>query len=393
MGTCNVAVVGAGPYGLSAAAHLLNVKGLTVRVFGEPMSFWEHHMPSGMLLRSPWVASHLSDPAGMLTLDAYRKLNGNHFAAPIPLERFIDYGRWFQRRAVPDVDKRQVKRIEADSTGFQLTLEDGESLPAHRVVVATGIASFAWRPEPFQNLPPSLASHASEHHELNRFAGRQVVVVGGGQSALESAALMHEAGAEVEVIVRAPIVQWLRQHPLLHKWPIEPLLYAPPDVGPALVSHLVARPNVFWRLPRRWQDRLGSRSIRPAGARWLKPRLNGVPILAGRFVVSAIPVVERLKLKLDDGSERTVDHVLMGTGYRVNIACYPFLSPRLLVSVRQIDGFPQLDDGFESSVRGLHFLGAPAAWSFGPLVRFVAGADFAARALVRRVASELAALT
>jgi FAD-dependent urate hydroxylase len=143
MGTCNVAVVGAGPYGLSAAAHLLNVKGLTVRVFGEPMSFWEHHMPSGMLLRSPWVASHLSDPAGMLTLDAYRKLNGNHFAAPIPLERFIDYGRWFQRRAVPDVDKRQVKRIEADSTGFQLTLEDGESLPAHRVVVATGIASFA----------------------------------------------------------------------------------------------------------------------------------------------------------------------------------------------------------------------------------------------------------
>src|SRR5439155_15077059 len=173
--------------------------------------------------------------------------------------------------------------------------------------------------------------------------------------------------------------------PLLHKWPVEPLLYAPPDVGPALISHIVARPSWYRRMPRGWQDRWGTRSIRAAGAGWLKPRLDGVPVVTGCSVVSATAAKDRLLLKLDDGSERTVEHALLGTGFRVNLARYPFLGAKLLASVRQVDGYPQLDDAFESSVAGLHFLGAPAAWSFGPLMRFVAGAEFASRALSRRV--------
>ncbi len=386
MSPIDVAIVGAGPYGLSVAAHLRTVQGLEVTVFGETMSFWERHMPAGMLLRSPWEGSHLSDPESSFTLDAYRAKNGNHFGAPVPLSRFIEYGHWFQHSIVPDVDGRQVSRVEKKTNGLELTLNDGANLHARNVIVACGIGSFAWRPAEFANLPSSLVSHSSEHRDLSMFKGRQVMVVGAGQSALESAALLHEAGARAEVLIRAPIVRWLHQRPLLHKWPIEPLLYAPPDVGPALLSHIVARPNWFWRLPRGWQDILAPRSIRAAGAAWLKPRLNVVRTETGRFVVSAVPAGDRLNLKLDDGSKRIVEHVLLGTGYRVDIEQYRFLSQELLASIQKVDGYPQLNRGFESSVRGLYFVGAPAAWSFGPLMRFVAGAEFTSRAIRNHIA-------
>jgi len=385
MTACDVAVIGAGPYGMSVAAHLRAVKGLDVRVFGEPMLFWERKMPVGMLLRSPWAGSHLSDPDGALTLDVYRKAVGSEFGAPIPLNHFTGYGHWFQRQAVPDVDRRQVVRIESNCARFQLTLDDAETFKVRRVVVAAGIGRFAWRPDTFRDLPAGLASHTSEHTDLSRFRAKQVAVVGAGQSALESAALLHEAGATVELFARGRVVHWLWQRPLLHKWPIEPLLYAPPDVGPAFISQIVARPNWYRRLPRQLQDKWGARSIRPAGARWLKPRLDGVPIVTGHSIISAALCGERLLLKLDDGSERRVDHAVLGTGYQVNISQYAFLDSKLLTAIRQIDGCPQLDNAFESSVLGLHFVGAPAAWSFGPLMRFVAGAKFASCAVARRI--------
>jgi len=343
-------------------------------------------MPKGMLLRSPLEGSHLSDPTGRLSLEAYAAARGNPLTAPLPLPRFTDYGRWFQNQAVPDLDSRKIDRVEKNGSGFHLTLEDGENLKARRVVIAAGIMPFAWHPQEFRSLPCSLASHASAHTDLSRFSGKQVAVIGGGQSALESAALLHEVGAGVEVLVRTSIVRWLWRRPWVHTCrPIARMLYAPPDVGQAGISHLVARPNLFRRLPRLMQNRLAVRAIRPAGAAWLKPRCQHVPISTGRAVISAATFGDRVILKLADGSERRVDHVLLATGYRVDISRYPFLAARLLSSIRQISGYPQLEVGFESSVPGLHFLGAPAAWSFGPLLRFVAGADFAARELTSKV--------
>jgi cation diffusion facilitator CzcD-associated flavoprotein CzcO len=387
MGICDIAIVGAGPYGLSAAAHL-KAGGMDVRVFGECMSFWESHMPEGMLLRSPWAGSHFSDPRSQFTLNAFKLVNGNHLSAPLPLRRFIDYGRWFQRCAVPHVDSRKVARIEFEPRGFRLLLEDGEPVTSRRVVVAGGILPFARKPLEFSNLSAAHASHTSEHRDLVEFRGRRLIVIGAGQSALETAALLHQMGTEVELIVRAPAIRWLHQRPSLHRWPVCALLYAWPDVGPAGLSHVIAAPNLFNKLPRALQDRLARRSIRAAGAAWLKARLQGVPITLNRTIRSATVSRSVVKLTLDDGSEREADHVLLATGYRVNIGLYRFLS-ELLTSIRQVDGYPVLDSAFGSSLPGLHFLGSPAAWSFGPLMRFVAGADFASRALAQGIMTKL----
>jgi FAD-dependent urate hydroxylase len=393
MTKCDVTIIGAGPYGLSAAAHLRTIAGLDVRVFGKPMSFWQDNMPGGMFLRSGWDATHIADPARSLTLEAFQAASGTHFTKPVPLNRFVQYGRWFQSQAFPDLDQRDVVRVEANSVGFRVNLADGESFHSRRVVVAAGIYSFARRPSEFDNLDRSLATHTSEQCDFGRFKGRQVLVIGSGQSALESAALLHEAGSEVEVVGRAQRINWLQgwASTTLH-WRmgslVKSLLYAPTDVGPAGISQLMARPDLLRELPRWLQDKLRKRSVRPAGSRWLVKRLENVPIRLGCSVVSASPAGGRVTVRLHDGSEKIIDHVLLGTGYRIDISKYEFLSQELKGSIVRHGGFPVLRPGLETSVDGLHILGAPAAWSFGPLMQFVSGTHYASRALLRCLARD-----
>jgi lysine/ornithine N-monooxygenase len=383
--TCHVTVIGAGPYGLSSAAYL-QAAGVETRVFGEPMAFWENQMPVGMCLRSNWGASHIADPKQELTLDEYVRQKGNHISKPIPLNRFVEYGRWYQSQAVPDLDKRQVRSIDTDVRGFRVSMADGEEFTSRRVVVAGGISPFASKPAEFAAIPSALASHTSEHKDLGKFKGKRVVVIGAGQSALESAALFKELGIPVEVIARTNHLNWVGLHARLHHLGlISRMMYSNRDVGPAGISRLVAAPHLFRRFPRVFQDRTAYRAIRPAGAGWLAPRIVGIPITLGRKVISAKVAGSQLRLQLDDRSERLVDHALLATGFRVDVSRYPFLSPLLSKQVKTVNGYPVLQRGLESSVPGLHFVGKPAAWSFGPLLGFVSGAEFASNELIRSI--------
>jgi FAD-dependent urate hydroxylase len=393
MDTPDVAVIGAGPYGLAATAHLRRA-GVQTRVFGDPMSFW-CGMPAGMLLRSNWTASCIAEYNGPLSLDAYCSATGTTLRRPsgltggLPLDDFVRYGRWVQNEVADDVDRRWVTELRATDRGFELRLDDGDQIVARRVVVAAGIAEFPYRPEFARGLPQQLASHSADHRDLGEFAGRSVVVVGGGQSALESAALLHERGAGVQVLVRKNHINWLhggKYHRRLGR--LAPLVYAPTDVGPMGLSRLVAAPDLFRRLPRDVQDPLAYRAIRPAGAAWLQPRLTEVPVRLGRSVSSAAAEGSTVRLTLDDAEEIHAEHLLFGTGYRVDILRYPFLAPELVARIARAGGFPLLSEGLESSVPGLHFLGAPAAWSFGPTMRFVAGSWYASRSLVRVVSGQ-----
>jgi thioredoxin reductase len=383
----NVAIIGAGPYGLTAAAHLRRA-GVDVRVIGQPMSFWQK-MPAGLLLRSNWTATCIAEYQGELSLDSFCAATGTSFGTPVPLDRFIDYGMWVQQQVAPDVDRRLVETLEPGPGGFRLTLADGTAISARRVVVAAGIELFANRPAVAAGLPPELASHTGDHRDFHRFRGAQVLVVGGGQSALECAALLHESGARAEVAVRQDHVIWLhggKYQRMLGRY--AGLVYAPTDVGPMGLSRLVAVPDVFRQLPRRAQDPLAYRAIRPAGAKWLPPRLAEVPVTLNRTVVSATERDGQVHVIFADGATQTVDHLLFGTGYRVDITRYPFLTAELTARIKRAGGYPLLGRGMESSVPGLHFLGAPAAWSFGPIVRFVSGGWYTGRALVQTIASQ-----
>jgi hypothetical protein len=384
METTHVAIIGAGPHGLAAAAHLRRA-GVECLVLGDPMSFWRE-MPRGMLLRSNWTATSIAEHDGPLSLQSYSDQLPEPLRMPLPLEHFESYGSWVVRQVAPDADPRHVRRVDRSADGFTLSMTDGSSVAARRVVVAAGIAPFVHMPAAADGLPPDLVSHASDHRDLGALAGRSVLVVGLGQSALESAALLHEGGAQVEVVARRRQINWLhggKYHRRLG--PLVPLFYAPTDVGPLGLSRLVAAPHLFRRLPRSVQDPLAYRAIRPAAAAWLRPRLADVALTSGRQVSALEPTGSQVRARLDDGSERVVDHVLCGTGYRVDVSRYDFLDQELLRGVRRQHGYPVLSEAMESSTPGLHFLGAPAAWSWGPTMRFVAGGWFGGRTLTERV--------
>jgi len=250
------------------------------------------------------------------------------------------------------------------------------------VVIAAGIGPFLRIPSEFASLPPSQLSHCYQGCNPKGFLKRRVAVIGAGQSALECAALLHEAGAEVEVIARISELRWIGQHPWLHRLgPISSMLYSSHDVGPAGISRMVAAPKLMTQVPLQLRDKIRKRAVRPAGSQWLKARLKNISISTGRLVAAANPAGSEVELKLDDGSRRVVDHVLLGTGYSVDVARYRFLSPELVSRLDLEDGYPILKAGFASSVPGLHFIGATAARTFGPLLYFVAGTEFTSKEL------------
>lgn len=381
--TCEAVVVGAGPYGLSVAAHLRHA-GTATHVFGEPMMFWRQSMPAGMLLRSPWRATDLSDPAGALSLDAYASAHGVDPSPRLPLETFVAYGEWFQHRAVADVDRRAVREIDAAGDGFRLTLDDGATLDAGRVVIATGLRHQEYRPPAFKDVPVTLASHTSQHRDLSVFRGKRIAVIGRGQSACESAALLAEGGAEVEIVSRGDI-RWLGVSangtaPKGLRRRLREALAAPSEVGPFPLSWLVEVPGVVRNMPESMRQDFSARCLKAAASGWLKPRFAEVRCNPGRTILAARVLGDRIALDLGTG-ERVFDHVLLGTGYHVDIARLGILTPQLLDRIACVDGSPLLGAGLQSSVPKLHFVGSYAVRSFGPLLRFIAGAPYAARAV------------
>ena len=383
--TCEVAIVGAGPHGLSAAAHLRSAH-VETRIFGKSMGFWETSMPQGMILRSSRQVINIAHPSRGLTINHFEQENNYRISTPLPLNDFIRYGRWYQSRVVPDLDRRQVRLIESHPKGFKLLLEDGESQQARRVIVAAGIATFAQWPQVFADMPHDMVSHTSEHCDFSLFRGRRVLIVGGGHSAMESAALLHEAGSEVEVIVRAARVIWQDQHApwLKSRFTfLQPLLYPSTGVGPPGFNLIIATPGLFRRLPASWQEWIANRSTGLGVAGWLVPRLKEVPITIGRSVRHVAREGDGIVVELNDGTKRRVDHVLLATGYKVDVARYDFLSGEVLQRVQRVNGYPTLGAGFESTVAGMHFIGAPATLSFGPICKFVLGTPYTGRTLLK----------
>jgi thioredoxin reductase len=377
-------VIGAGPYGLSVAAHL-KAQGKPTLILGKPMEFWQN-MPPKMYLKSSWSALSIADPNGKYSLNHYSKLFNIPKQAPVPLQVFLEYGEWFQKQAVPDIDQTYVKFLAQDGAGFHLDLTDGRNVKAKKVVVATGIASFAKIPDNLAHLPSTLLSHSQEHKSFSEFKDKSVIVVGSGQSALEAAALLYEAESKVELIARGSVI-WIDRRLYRYTGPAKRIFYPPSDVGPPGINWLVSFPLLYRRFSDEARLSLDARAVRPAGAPWLRSRVEGkVNITEGTSIVSATEKGSKVHLKLSDGTTRDVDHIVLGTGYDANIHALKFIDQSLLLKVQEHDGSPLLNEWFESSVPHLHFVGAPAGYVFGPLCRFVVGSKTSARQIARHAA-------
>jgi thioredoxin reductase len=365
-------VIGAGPYGLAVTAHL-RANDIPTQVFGKPMEFW-HAMPVGLCLKSAWSASNLSDPSGAYSLNRYVSAVEADPGEPIPIPFFLRYARWFQEHVVPDVDPTYVQSLTRKGNGFEVALADGRTISADRAVVAVGIRHFAYLPDFARDLPPSLCSHTQTHADFSSFRGRSVAVVGSGQSALESAALLHEAGARVELIARGPVI-WINRK--LYDLPglAKRIFYPPTDVGPPGINWLVAFPQLLRHFPARARASMHRRSVRPAGAKWLRSRVEGQLQITRLAQIRRVTTAgDRVRIVLGDGTSRDVDHLFLGTGYRPDLEKIGFLDPSLRQDIQHKNGFPILNRWFESSVPNLHFAGAVAGYNFGPLCNFMAGA-------------------
>jgi FAD-dependent urate hydroxylase len=389
----DVAIVGAGPYGLSLAAHL-RARGVNYRQFGIPMGLWRTAMPKGMFLKSHGFASNLSDPTGSRTLEAFCKATGRgyaHMGRPVPLADFVSYGEWFQSECGLAIEEKTVGNITTQPGGFVLDV-DGEQVTARRVVMAVGPGHFAHMPEVLKELPAELCTHSSKHVDPAAFVGRKVIIVGAGQSALELAGLMHESGTSVQILARRDV-----------------LWSGPPRTGPVPLIERIRTPEsglgggwklwfydnlpgLFRRLPSEVRVLRARRVLGPAGANWLHDRVEGhVPTLTGHSVTWAKPTDGRVRIGIDSpegATELEADHVIAATGYRVSLDRLTFLSEEVRSRLKTLAGSPVVGADYESSVPGLYFIGMAVAPTFGPVARFVCGVRHPASALAPRLATD-----
>ena len=383
----DAAIVGAGPYGLSTAAHLIG-RGLRVAVFGKTFELWRQHMPRGMFLRSHWWASNLSDPRKQYGFERFFNESKYRKCFPVPLEAFIDYGLWFQERAVPHIDETYVSSIERRNDHFLLTLADARRVQSAAVVMAVGHYYYANRPEEYSHLPPGLVSHSCEHNDLSRFKDQQILVIGGGMSAMDYAALLHEAGATVHVVTRRPIL-WFAPDRTGERGILEELLAPNNSLAPGWKNWTLEHvPYFFYRLPQHSKDGYNSNYVSGATS-WLRDRVIGKATLhEGDTVLKMHAVDGKVDASISDGSKVRADHVILATGYRVDINKLTMIHPSLLAKIKTDMAIPILSHRFESSVPGLYFVGLTSYRAFGPLYRFVVGCKATARRVARSIARE-----
>jgi thioredoxin reductase len=393
----DVVIVGAGPYGLSIAAHL-QAAGVQFRIFGSAMRTWLQHMPKGMRLKSEGFASSLYDPASSFTLADYCRQNGlpyDDVGHPVPLETFAAYGLAFQLKFVPQLEDKQVVSLRAVRQGFELLLSDGETLKARKVVAAVGISYFDHTPSVLAGLPNDLVSHSSQHCDVEQFAGREVTIVGAGASAIDLAALLHQAGAKVCVVARKPAI-------LFHDPPgprVRPLIdrIRMPMTGIGSSWRLLfftRAPHLFRRLPLALRLKAVRKTLGPAPGWFVKDEVVGkVSFKLGVNIAHAGVTNGRVRLELTDqsGRQETLlsDHVISATGYKVDLRSLKLLEPELRERIQAVEHTPLLSTNFESSVPGLYFVGVAAANSFGPLLRFACGAQFTAKRISRHIAKKV----
>jgi hypothetical protein len=356
------------------------------------MNTWRAHMPLGLFLKSEPYGSVISAAAAGYDIATYANVHGfDDYVdriGPLTLERFLGYADWFTDQLVPDIRDLTVTSVRPAGGGF--TVEFAEEAPvfARQVIIATGLLPYAYVPDELSGLPADLMTHSTAHHRLERFAGRRVAVVGAGQSSLQTAALLREAGADVQVVARARHIHWEEQGP--EKLTRLGRVKRPPNTlceGWSCVAY--NSPEIFRVLPPALRAFKARTTFGPAGAWWLRHRVEGViDVLLGHRLTAAEPHGSGVRLHLDGPGPSSIeaDHVIAGTGFRIDVARLSFLSEEIVTGLVKRSNSPAVNRAGESSIPGLYFAGAHAAVSLGPGQRFIAGTHHLSAQLAGSVA-------
>ena len=349
-----VAIIGAGPYGLSLAAHLGD-RNSDFQIFGNPMQLWRDHMPKGMHLKSDGFASNLYDPGGNCTLRRYCQQQGVEYqdvALPVELDTFVKYGLAFKKRFVPDLCSHNVSNVAKTLTGFSLGLESGETIGARKVVVAAGIGHFRYLPPQLESLSTEYVTHSIDHHDLSLFKNRDVVVLGAGASATDIAALLHESGSRVQLVARQQAVRFHSfggAKPSLFKR----LRHPSSGIGPGLRNRFYCdAPGLFRNLPEALRLEIVRRTLGPAGGWFMRDRVIGqIPMVVGFSLESAEVRRDKVYLKLrspgGDLRELVTEHVVAATGFRSSLERFQFLSVDIRSKLRAVNETPILSRSME----------------------------------------------
>jgi len=381
---CEVAVIGAGPYGLSLAAHL-RARRVDFRIFGKVLDTWSRHMPETMILKSDGFASNLSAPARDSTLAAYCARRGLAYrdqGEPVPLSTFLAYAEDFRVHHVPNVEQVDVAKIERVGDEFSLSLANGQTVKAGNIVLAVGITWYAHTPSALRVLPREFVSHSFDHRELTKFRGKSVAVIGAGASAVDIANALDQAGASPWIIARATEVKFNPVPDPDDESLLGRLRRPASGIGRGWRSYFcAAAPLLFYRLPRHLKDRAIASHLHPAGGWFMREQVEGkIPKSLSRTICGARVRNDQAALTLAraDGRQETqsFDHLIAATGFRPDLRKLPFLAPDLAERAAPGGGSPDLSDFFETRVPGLYTVGLNAMYSFGPLMRFMVGAEF-----------------
>jgi FAD-dependent urate hydroxylase len=371
-------IVGAGPFGLAIAAQTAHA-GIDHLIVGKPMEFWRRHMPQGMYLRSAcdW---HL-DVQNQTTIEKFLEMQGttSRDVEPLSLEFYLSYVDWFQQQKNIHPLPVFIRQLDHASSSFIATTAGGDTIRARRVVLAPGFKHFTNIPDELKNrLPAGSFVHTCDFNDFSNSGGRRYLIIGGRQSAYEWAALLVEAGAAVVHIA--------------HRHESPTFEEADWSWVNTVVDNIPENPNWFRNLSQEEKDQVAHRLWAEGRLKlepWLAPRLHNdrVHVWPRAEVVSGREQDDgALQVELTNGQTVVVDQIIMATGYKVNIAQLPVLAAgNILSALKTRNGFPELDDHFETSVPGLFITSMPAAQDFGPFFGFTVAVRASAQLICERL--------
>lgn len=365
----DLAIIGAGPYGLSLAAHAKEA-GLQYKVFGYPMDFWKSKMPPKMFIRTLLDYTALSDPLNEYTLKKFESEKNLNLSYPLPRSIFVNYGMWFIEKTNISIEKKHITYVLKNKHFFELKTEKGDHYQAKNVVVAVGLTNAKYIPSNLSSLPEDLVFHSSDYTDFRKFKNKHVLVIGGGQSAWESAALLHQANAKVELAYRRP-------------------KRLSPDKNMNAKQLELADKYYYFSLQEK--EKIRKYFERPTVSDFLVPLVEGKVTQRPNTFITQVLVKENnlLDVTFNDNSNIVVEHILAATGFRFSVKNLPFLKSMInKIKVNDI-GEPIVNENFESTVSHLFFAGPATAYSHGPTFRFIAGVRRTSEVLINHIKSHI----